>query len=178
LVKEIPNQRLYTSFKTDSGWVAMLVSPSGIARLTPAYSSEKEALEILGLKPEDTRANFERFDEAVCRIRDYYRGKSVAFSDKLDLSSGSEFQQRVWNSCRTIPYGETRSYAWIARQIGKPGAARAVGNALGKNPVTVIIPCHRVIASDGSIGGFTGGLPAKRRLLKIEGTKITGSPRR
>ncbi len=172
--REIPVRRHYTSFKTDSGWVGMLISPAGIARLTPACNSEKKAVESLEIKPEDTRASFERFDETVCRLRDYYRGKPVVFPDKLDLSSGTEFQQKVWNSCRAIPYGETRSYAWIAQQLGKPGASRAVGNALGRNPVTVIIPCHRVIASNGSIGGFTGGLPAKRRLLKLEGIKVTG----
>ncbi len=172
--KGITSQRHYTVFKTDSGWVAMLVSPAGIVRLTPAYSSEKGALEILQLKQEDTRASCERFGASVNRIQDYYSGKPVAFPDKLDLSGGTEFQQKVWNSCRTIPYGETRSYGWIAQHIGRPEASRAVGNALGKNPVTVIIPCHRVIASDGGIGGFTGGLPAKRRLMKLEGIRVTG----
>ena len=72
----------------------------------------------------------------------------------------------------TIPRGETRSYAWIAKKIGKPRAARAVGAACGANPVPIIVPCHRVIASDGSLGGFGGGLPLKRRLLKLEGAVI------
>jgi methylated-DNA-[protein]-cysteine S-methyltransferase len=75
----------------------------------------------------------------------------------------------VWEKARLIPYGETRSYMWLARQIGKPQAARAVGQALGRNPLPVIVPCHRVIASDGSPGGFTGGLHRKKMLLKLEG---------
>jgi len=80
----------------------------------------------------------------------------------------------VWQATRLIPYGETRSYLWVAVQIGKPGAARAVGQALGRNPLPVIIPCHRVIASDGGLGGFTGGLVMKRRLLELETSAKAG----
>jgi methylated-DNA-[protein]-cysteine S-methyltransferase len=168
----------YTSFKTDLGWVGMLVSPTGIVRLTLPQATEKAALDKLKLGPEAIRMSFERFDEAVTRIREYFRGKPVDFEDKLDLSSGTKFQKKVWASCRSIPYGQTRSYGWIARQIGKPGASRAVGNALGKNPIPIIIPCHRVLAADGGIGGFSGGLSAKLRLLKLEGVKFKDSPQR
>jgi len=80
----------------------------------------------------------------------------------------------VWQATRLIPYGETRSYLWVAVQIGKPGAARAVGQALGRNPLPVIVPCHRVIAADGGLGGFTGGLEMKRRLLELETTAKAG----
>ncbi len=86
----------------------------------------------------------------------------------MDLSSGTSFQQKVWRALTKIPRGQTRSYAWVARQIGKPKAVRAVGAACGANPVPVIVPCHRVIASDGSFGGFGGGLPMKRQLLRLE----------
>lgn len=163
------NPQPYTSFKTDSGWIAMLVSPAGIVRLTLPQASEKEAIAEIGPGQDTVRVSFERFDETVSRIRDYFRGKPVDFEDKLDLSAGTVFQRSVWAACRHVPYGETRSYSWIARQIGKPGASRAVGNALGKNPVPIIVPCHRVLAADGGIGGFSGGLKAKRRLLKLEG---------
>jgi len=177
LNKENHSQRRYTSFKTDSGWVGMLISPAGIVKLTLPQATEKEALDELNPGPEAVRMSFERFDEAVSRIRDYFRGKPVDFGDQLDLSSGTEFQRKVWLSCRSIPYGETRSYGWIAGQIGKPGASRAVGNALGKNPIPIIIPCHRVLAADGGIGGFSGGLEVKRRLLKLEGVKAKRPPR-
>jgi O-6-methylguanine DNA methyltransferase len=86
----------------------------------------------------------------------------------LDLSAGTAFQQAVWQALCRIPYGETRSYAWVAGQIGRPRATRAVGSACGANPIPVIVPCHRVIASDGSLGGFSCGLKWKKRLLALE----------
>ncbi len=102
------------------------------------------------------------------QLQQYADGKPVRWSGPLDLSAGTTFQQSVWRVLRMIPRGETRSYGWVAQQIGKPRSSRAVGAACGANPVPVVIPCHRVIASDGSIGGFGGGLPMKRRLLALE----------
>jgi len=175
LDKENHSPRRYTSFKTDLGWVGMLVSSTGIVKLTLPQATEKAALVKLGFDHDALRVSFERLDEQVSRIREYFRGKPVDFGDQLDLSAGTEFQQIVWSICRSIPYGQTRSYGWIARRIGKPGASRAVGNALGKNPIPIIIPCHRVLTADGGIGGFSGGLSAKRRLLTLEGIRVTGS---
>ena len=85
--------------------------------------------------------------------------------------AGTAFQEAVWRELRKIPAGETRSYAQIAAAIGKPGAVRAVGTANGSNPVAVLVPCHRVIRSDGTLGGYAGGLERKRRLLEAEGAK-------
>ncbi|GAI87660.1 unnamed protein product, partial [marine sediment metagenome] len=79
-----------------------------------------------------------------------------------------------WEETRLIPYGETRSYAWVAKQVGKPKAARAVGQAMGSNPLPIIIPCHRVITSNGKLGGFGGGLEMKRQLLSLEAVASTG----
>ena len=84
------------------------------------------------------------------------------------MSLGTPFQQSVWRALQQIPYGQTISYAQLAQNIGKPTAYRAVANANGKNPLSIIIPCHRVVASDGSLGGYTGGLDKKRILLSIE----------
>ena len=106
------------------------------------------------------------------QLQAYADGKAVRFSSRLDFSSGTPFQQKVWRALQTIPRGETRSYAWVARKIGRPRAVRAVGAACGANPIPVIVPCHRVIASDGSIGGFGGGLALKRRLLALESAKL------
>lgn len=108
------------------------------------------------------------------QLRRYAAGRGKKFTVPLDLSCGTVFQQRVWRALLKIPYGETRTYAWVARQIGKPRAARAVGAACGANPIGVIVPCHRVIASDGSLGGYTGGLAIKKRLLRLERTRIAG----
>jgi methylated-DNA-[protein]-cysteine S-methyltransferase len=106
------------------------------------------------------------------QLQQYAAGNRVGWTVPLDLSAGTAFQQAVWRALKTIPRGQTRSYGWVARKIGKPTASRAVGTACGANPVPVVVPCHRVIAGDGSIGGFGGGLPMKRRLLQIEGVNL------
>ena len=103
----------------------------------------------------------------VKQLEAYFRGELRCFDLPLDLR-GTEFQRKVWRALRAIPYGETRSYRDIARQIGSPNAMRAVGGANGRNPVAIIVPCHRVIAADGSLGGFGCGLPVKRLLLGVE----------
>jgi methylated-DNA-[protein]-cysteine S-methyltransferase len=102
------------------------------------------------------------------KLQQYAKGKFVRWEIPIELSSGTIFQRQVWLALTNIPYGETRSYGWIAKQIGKPKASRAVGAACGGNPLPILVPCHRVIASDGSIGGFGGGLPMKWRLLALE----------
>ncbi len=98
----------------------------------------------------------------------YFKGSKSKFSQKTKFLTGTEFEQKVWNALRKIPFGETRSYKWVAEKIGKPAAVRAVGRALLKNPIPVVVPCHRVIESDGSIGGFASGVETKRRLLDLE----------
>jgi methylated-DNA-[protein]-cysteine S-methyltransferase len=102
------------------------------------------------------------------QLQDYAAGKPVRFRCRLDLTSGTAFQQEVWRTLLMIPRGQTRSYGWVARRLGRPGTSRAVGAACRANPVPIIVPCHRVIASDGSLGGFSGGLALKKRLLKLE----------
>ena len=97
----------------------------------------------------------------------YFAGKLDRFSVPLDFA-GTDFQKMVWQALLTIPFGETRSYAAVARQIGRPAAVRAVGAANGRNPISIIAPCHRVIGSNGSLTGFAGGLAAKQLLLEIE----------
>lgn len=106
--------------------------------------------------------------ETERQLAQYFAGKLKAFTVPLDFQ-GTAFQKSVWKALLTIPFGETRTYADIARQIGKPTAFRAVGAANGKNPISIIAPCHRVIGSSGSLTGFAGGLAAKARLLKLEG---------
>lgn len=104
------------------------------------------------------------------KLKAYLAGKPVRF--RIKLSTGTSFQRKVWRAMLSIPRGQTRSYAWLAKKIGQPKAVRAVANACGANPVPIIVPCHRVIASDGSLGGFGGGLPMKKRLLKLEGVSF------
>ncbi len=101
------------------------------------------------------------------QLSEYFAGQRRRFALQLD-PAGTEFQQRVWNALLTIPYGETRSYGQIARQIGRPEAVRAVGAANGRNPISIVVPCHRVIGSGGELTGFAGGLETKARLLALE----------
>ena len=102
------------------------------------------------------------------QLQEYFTGKRANFTLALDFN-GTEFQKKVWDALLTIPFGETRSYADIARQIGNPKAVRAVGAANGRNPISIIAPCHRVIGASGKLTGFAGGLEAKACLLAIEG---------
>ena len=106
--------------------------------------------------------------EAARQLRAYFQGELKEFRLPLDLQ-GTEFQKRVWRQLNTIPYGATRSYQQIAREIGRPQAIRAVGAANGANPVPIVVPCHRVIGAGGKLVGYGGGLPLKKRLLALEG---------
>jgi methylated-DNA-[protein]-cysteine S-methyltransferase len=106
--------------------------------------------------------------EAERQLRAYFAGTLKSFSLPIDFA-GTDFQKAVWTELLGIPFGETRTYAQIARQIGKPDAVRAVGAAIGRNPISIAIPCHRVIGSNGALTGFAGGLPAKQYLLDAEG---------
>ncbi|RYD21810.1 MAG: methylated-DNA--[protein]-cysteine S-methyltransferase [Verrucomicrobiaceae bacterium] len=106
--------------------------------------------------------------EAERQLNAYFSGELRIFSLPLDFS-GTDFQKAVWNALLTIPYGETRSYGEIAMQLGNPKAVRAVGATNGKNPISIIAPCHRVIGSNGKLTGFAGGLEAKSFLLRLEG---------
>jgi methylated-DNA-[protein]-cysteine S-methyltransferase len=105
--------------------------------------------------------------EAVDQLTAYFAGERTSFELPLALH-GNAFEQRVWAALRTIPYGETTSYGDIARRIGAPTAARAVGLANGRNPIAIVVPCHRVIGANGKLVGFGGGLPMKRALLDLE----------
>ena len=105
--------------------------------------------------------------QAECELRAYFAGERTSFSVPLD-AAGTEFQKKAWAALLTIPYGETRSYGALARQIGNPKASRAVRAANGRNPISIIVPCHRAIASDGALTGFAGGLETKRHLLALE----------
>ena len=108
--------------------------------------------------------------ETERQLKEYFQGKRKTFSLKLDLI-GTKFQKDVWEMLLAIPFGQTRSYADIARQLGNPRATRAVGAANGRNPIPIVVPCHRVIGASGKLTGFGGGLNVKAHLLELEGDK-------
>ncbi len=101
-------------------------------------------------------------------LRGYFEGRIEEFNQRIVFLEGTDFKKKVWLALRDVPYGETRTYRWLAERIGNPGASRAVGQALSKNPIPIVLPCHRIIESDGSIGGYSSGIDIKRRLLEIE----------
>ena len=109
-----------------------------------------------------------KFSKLEKQLNAYFSGKKVKFSEKLDLSGGTPFEQKVWKKMLKVPYGKTISYRKLAAMAGDSRKARAAGNACGKNPVSIVVPCHRIIKSDGGLGGYGGGIELKKRLLKIE----------
>jgi methylated-DNA-[protein]-cysteine S-methyltransferase len=143
--------------------------PSPIGQLL--LSGNEHGLEGLYMSPyslsESSRRAHEPFADAIEQLEQYFAGERAEFDLELQMH-GTDFQLAVWNALLTIPYGQTRSYGEIAKQIGRPDRARAVGAANGSNPISIIVPCHRVIGSDGSLTGYGGGLPRKRWLLDHE----------
>lgn len=104
----------------------------------------------------------------IKELKEYFEGGGSGFRQEIKFLVGTDFEKKVWNVLKSIPSGETRTYKWVAEKIGNPSAVRAVGRALSKNPIPIVVPCHRVIESDGSIGGFSSGVDTKRRLLDME----------
>lgn len=158
----------YTIFRTDMGWMGILSTARGLLRTTLPQASAREVQSILGNRLKNAYLSPHLFEGMEKRMNLYFSGHNISFPDKLDLSGATVFQHLVWDTARLIPYGESRSYSWVAQQINQPKAVRAVGQALGRNPLPIIIPCHRVLAIDGRLGGFSGGLEMKRKLLQLE----------
>jgi methylated-DNA-[protein]-cysteine S-methyltransferase len=131
-----------------------------------------------GLRPvrlgESWRRAEEPFAEARNQLGEYFAGERAEF-DLPAAGDGTAFQRRVWAALAEIPYGETISYAELARRIGRPSASRAVGMANGRNPISIVVPCHRVIGSDGTLTGYGGGVERKRFLLELEAARADGS---
>ena len=154
--------------ETELGWIGVVVSLAGLRATTLPRKSRDDALgEVLALGASEEAPEGE-LNGLAERLRRYTRGEAVAFPDALDFHSVSPFQRAVWEATRDIPRGQTSSYGELAARVGRPGAARAVGQAMAHNPWPIVVPCHRVVASDGRLGGYGGGLDMKERLLRLE----------
>jgi methylated-DNA-[protein]-cysteine S-methyltransferase len=173
--------RHHEIFKAPVGWMGVAASPRGVCEIIlpqPSRSHVEKKLaqasangHAKGTHPEaDLLAVRALVARAKGQLVEYFEGRRRDLDVPLDLDCGSPFQRRVWRAIARIPHGRVRSYKWVAMRLGGLGYARAVGNALGANPVPIAVPCHRVIAHDASLGGFTGGVRAKKRLLLLEGT--------
>ena len=153
-----------TKFYSPVGELTLVASDRGlIAVLWPGDRPGRVPLDA----PTD-EATHDVLNHAVDQLREYFAGHRRVFDLPLE-PRGTAFQKAVWEALRTIPFGETRSYGQLAQQLGSPTASRAVGAANGRNPLSIIIPCHRVIGANGTLTGFAGGLDAKRLLLQLEG---------
>jgi len=157
---------VYKMMDSPVGRLTLVATDEGLAGIL--WENDRPSRVRLNIEAEDTRHPV--LIETERQLKEYFAGQRKEFALSLDLA-GTAFQRKVWNALLTIPFGETRSYGQIARQIGSPGAVRAVGAANGRNPVSIIAPCHRVIGSTGQLTGFGGGLDAKARLLALEGVK-------
>ena len=154
------------TFHTAWGWVKISASEKGVTAidLSPPNPPARQQ------PAEGGRAAASIVAEAQAQLLAYIAGTRRAFSFPVDYSAGTPFQRKVWKAITRSPYGRVRSYQWVAMRVGGKQYARAVGMALGANPVPIVVPCHRIISQDGSLGGFSCGLPLKRRLLSLEGT--------
>lgn len=151
----------YTITPSPVGEILLVGTPKGLSGLYLATVTKPHKIPATAVR------NDQHFAKIATQLEEYFAGKRTVFAVEFDLV-GSEFQQTVWKELFRIPFGKVISYKELAARIGKPTACRAVGNANGKNPVSIIIPCHRVIASDGSLGGYGWGLDYKERLLQLE----------
>ena len=151
------------------GWMVLLGGEDGLKRAS-LKPTPQEAIEDMGMDLDRAEDDPNAFTEVVECLHRYAAGDRTALDEiGLDFSGVTPFFSAAWNACRSIPAGETRSYAWLAAEAGSPLAMRAAGQAMARNRFSLIIPCHRVIASDGGLGGYGGGgLGVKARLLQME----------
>jgi methylated-DNA-[protein]-cysteine S-methyltransferase len=164
-MKNNSNDNLWTTYESPLGKLAVTGSDRGVSGLYfPGGATELS----------ETSHRVEPFVEAVSQLDEYFAGTRKEFDLQLDLSAGTSFQRRVWQQLQAIPHGQTISYGELARRIGRVDRIRAVSAAIGRNPVPIIVPCHRVIGADGQLTGYLGGLQRKRALLDTEAAVTEG----
>ena len=169
----------YSVFPANLGWMGVVQGEKGLKRiLLPSPGSQEVVSHITGQFPASLR------DDRALRpltkmLASYFEGKPLAQDILLDWSGSTSFSRRVWQAAQSIPWGEVRTYQWLGLYLEKPRSYRAVGSALGKNPFPLIVPCHRVIRTDGTLGGFSAptGIRLKRTMLEMEGLHFDGQGR-
>jgi methylated-DNA-[protein]-cysteine S-methyltransferase len=159
---------IWSSVNSDFGAIGLVASPAGLTHLIlpgrgPLAPRVRRAVSAVPLK----RGTTPILTHFAHELRLYLTGARMEFTGPLDLRGTTAYERQVYAASRQIPHGETRTYGWVAEAAG--GSPRAAGNALGRNPVAIIIPCHRVVGGGGALGGFSSGLALKRRLLALEG---------
>ncbi len=153
------------------GWIGLAVSGEGLAGLVlPRPSREQARCRLVEAWPDGVEGDAGESGALLVKLRRYFEGGVVRFDERLDLTKYPTFYQEAWQVVSSIPYGETRTYAQVAVMAGCPKASRAVGNAMAANPLPIIVPCHRVVRSDGTLGNYADDPNMKKRLLQMECT--------
>src|SRR5215510_6407205 len=163
-----PKTYVAKTIRSPVGSLTLVASDDGLAAIL--WENDRPGRVRLDVVAEDADHPVLRATER--QLAEYFAGRRKVFDLELDFA-GTAFQEKVWRALLAIPFGETRTYAQIARQIGRPSAVRAVGAANGRNPISIVAPCHRVIGSSGELTGFAGGLAIKAQLLRLEGAAAT-----
>jgi len=161
--------------RTTWGWVGTVASSAGLLGTTLPVTSRGQALAPLLLQWPDAQEGLTPHLAILHeKLRRYFLGEVVDFhAEVLDVRKAADFHVHVWEIVRTIPYGQVRSYSWVAAHVGSPRSTRAVGRAMATNPFPIVVPCHRVVGQDGHLVGFAAGLDMKRRLLDLEAVQVS-----
>jgi len=174
LYRDVPASRPrraahYTTMRTPVGRLLIAATGTGLVRVSFHQNEASFVADLRRRLKMDVVKSADKMAGIVAQLEAYFAGKRRAFDVPIDLSHVAPFQRSVLMAARSVPAGQVVSYGEIARRIGRPTASRAVGQALGHNPVPIVIPCHRVVSSSGGLGGYTGGLDIKKKLLQLEG---------
>ena len=167
-MKNIAPRHVYKRMPSPVGTLTLVATDEGLAAIL--WENDRPLRVRLNLEAEEN--GHPVLVETERQLEEYFAGRRKQFALKMDVS-GTPFQRKVWNALLTIPFGETRSYREIAEQIGNPRAMRAVGAANGRNPLSIVAPCHRVVGSTGALTGFAGGLEIKAQLLAFEAVEAS-----
>ena len=165
---------LYAVFKTSLGWAGLVAGKKGIKRIILPRPSKMKVSTLIESCYPDARPAADKLAEDAAQLQRFLAKETEEIDLALDFSEVPAFHRRIYRLTKKIPYGQVRTYGWLAKAAGKPAAARAVGNALAHNPFPLAVPCHRVIRSDGQLGGFGGGIELKKVLLRLEGRFLGG----
>ncbi|MDP2369922.1 methylated-DNA--[protein]-cysteine S-methyltransferase [Rhodoferax sp.] len=165
---KFPNDTVHCRITSPLGEIVLAASAKGLSGAWFEGQRHQVAPQNWPLAPQHPVLT-----RAAAQLTEYFGGQRRAFDVPLDLSAGTPFQQAVWRALLTIATGTTRSYKQVSSEIGQPAAVRAVAGAVGRNPLSIIVPCHRVLGSDGTLTGYAGGLPRKRALLQLEGATFS-----
>jgi methylated-DNA-[protein]-cysteine S-methyltransferase len=172
-MKHSPNI-VYAECSSAQGNLYLAATPLGLAGMW--FTDQRHLPDVSAWKQVDIVSQQRVLKETQRQLHAYFAGKLQQFDLPLDLSAGTAFQQSVWQALLKIPFGKTTSYSALSSSIGKPLAVRAVGTAIGRNPIGIIVPCHRVIGADGSLTGYAGGLHRKEAFLKLEDALPSSNP--